>query len=170
MIERFRTLKKRRGFSLLELAAMIFVLGLLLTMIAGLVWATVRIERAEAESFQRSITVGSLADQFRADVAAAEASLEQLDRHVAGRHCLILQKKDGAVIYRWTGGRLERSEKTHGEVSMQALTIPVQTTSVEFSRVNDKPGLVEIALRPEGPPAPGKRPILIQAALGGGVR
>lgn len=170
MMQPFRPVQRRRGFSLLELAAMIFVLGLLLTMIAGLVWATVRIERAEAESFQRSITVGSLADEFRADVAAAEAAPEQLDRHVAGRHCLILQKKDGAVIYRWTGGRLERSEKTRGEVAMQALTVPTQTTSVEFSRVKDKLGLVEIALRSEGPPTPGNRPVQIQAALGGGVR
>lgn len=160
-----RDILVRPGFTLLEIVATLTILGLLFTVIAGLLWSTVRIERAEVAAFQRSIAIGTLADQFRADVHSAGGVVRELDRFTAGRDCLILVKGRGeAVIYRWTAGRLERICKHAGEVTYQAVPIPDETV-VDFP-TNPESELVEIALRPEKP-SPSRRPVHIRAALGG---
>lgn len=166
---RARQGQARPGFTLLEVAAVLVVMALLFTIITSLIVSSVRIEQAEATAFQRSVAIATLADQFRADVHAAERTAGNLDRFSAGPECLILEQGRGeAVIYRWTGGQLNRIHKRAGEVTYQALPVP-EGFHVEIASSTNDSSMAEISLHPEKP-SPGRRPLHIRAALGGNRR
>jgi prepilin-type N-terminal cleavage/methylation domain-containing protein len=163
----------RRGFSLMELAAAIAVLGLLLSMMAVVLWATVRIEKAEAASFHRAMSIAHIADQFRLDVSQAMSAPESTDDATRSPQCLILKSPDGrTIIYRWDNRRLERVEKQGDREGLQFLTLPQEIDSVDFSKVKRNETVLEMVLRPEQVQRsiPRKQATVIQAVLGGDLR
>jgi hypothetical protein len=120
---------------------MIVVLAALqvfLALVAGILWATVRIERTAAADFQRTLVQDALAEQFRTDVANAAAAPERLGDMMAGPACLILRMEDGTtVIYRWAGERLERSVTKASATTTSHLPLGVEQASVEFVKAQD---------------------------------
>jgi hypothetical protein len=128
----------RKGFSLLEMVVVIGTLQILMALIAGTLWAMVRIERKAGSDFQRTLVQGALADQFRSDVAAAVAAPNQSDGGAAGPRCLILRTPDGGeVVYRWDIERLERAVTAGTRTWRQYLPLGVEEGVVEFARADD---------------------------------
>jgi Tfp pilus assembly protein FimT len=126
---------RRRAFSLLEMLIVIAALQVFLALIAGTMWAMVRIERSAAADFQRALTQGALADQFRADVAAAATAPGKLDGVAAGPQCLILRNADEKkIIYRWDGEHLQRAAISAAGTTRQRLPLGVDEAAVEFAR------------------------------------
>jgi hypothetical protein len=162
----------RPAFSLLEMTVVLAALQILLALIAGILWATVRIERSAAADFQRTLNQDALAEQFRTDVANAAAAPLGLDDLVAGPDCLILRKADGSkVIYRWAGERLERSETTKSGTTVRHLPLGVEQARVEFTRAEDG-RLLTLRLTEVHGLGNARRQhlVVVTAALGGDLR
>jgi hypothetical protein len=147
-------------------------LQLLLALIAGLLWATIRIERTAAADLQRTLVQDALAEQFRADVANACAAPPRLGDAEAGPGCLILRAADGShVIYRWASERLQRSQTTNSGTTARHLPLGVDQASVEFTRAeNDR--LVTLRLNEVHGQGNARRhhQVAVTAALGGDLR
>src|SRR5271157_3899893 len=127
--------RARRGFSLGEMLAVMVGLQVFLTLVVGVLWAAIRIERAAAADFERTLVQGALADQFRADVAGAASVPKKLGLEDAGPTCLILRRPNGKyVIYSWDGERLIRTVKSDALRSQQMLPLGAEKAAVEFTQ------------------------------------
>jgi hypothetical protein len=154
------------------MAVVLAALQILLALIAGILWATVRIERIAAADFQRTLFQDTLAEQFRTDVASAAAAPLRLEDVAAGPDCLILRKADGSkVVYRRAGEGLERSETTKSGTTVRHLPLGVDEASVEFTRAEDG-RLLTLRLTEVRGQGSARRPhlVAITAALGGDLR
>jgi type II secretory pathway component PulJ len=168
MTRRCRT--SRFGFSMIEIAVSIAMMSLLLGMLAVVLWATVRMEQAEAASFQRAMSLSQIADQFRLDVGRAHAAPGEFDEFKKTPQCLILKFPERTtIVYRWDRGRLERIEKGNDQVSRWFFTIPKDTESVNFRTVEGNKAVLELVLQPETSQLErrGRRATVVQAALEG---
>ena len=154
----------RTGFTLIEMLTVMVMIGILFSIIAATILATLKIEKTEAAAYQKMVVQHALADQFRADVAAASSAPEQWQDWVNGPDCLILKKNDADhIVYHWHEGKLERIEKAGKKLSKQYLPLGDKKLTVEFIGASDPPAL--LTLRLKGPPP---RPAVgISAALGG---
>ncbi|HMF17095.1 MAG TPA: prepilin-type N-terminal cleavage/methylation domain-containing protein [Gemmataceae bacterium] len=154
----------RKGFTLIEMITVMVMIGFLFSIIAAAILATVKIEKAEAASYQKMVVQHALADQFRADVAAASSAPDQWQDWVKGPDCLILKTNaTDHVVYHWHEGKLERIENAGKKLSKQYLPLGDKKLTVEFTDASDPP--VTLTLRLKSPPP---RPAVeISAALGG---
>jgi prepilin-type N-terminal cleavage/methylation domain-containing protein len=164
------SLSSRPGFTLIEMMVVMTVLGFFCTLFAALIWGAVKIERADAEVFQRMLAQNALADRFREDVARAKAAPEKGGDFQASSTCLILQRADGSqVVYRWHEGRLQRFEVDDDDEVEQNFPVGGERTKVEFTRAGHERRLIImrlIELRDRGP----NRLVEISTALGGDLR
>lgn len=153
----------RRGFYLLELVVIMAALQVFLTIVVGLLWAAIRIERSTAADFERTLVQGHLADQFRTDVAGATAAEIPADP----RRVVLAHPGAPTIRYAWDGEKLQRS----AGASRQILPLGVEQAGLEFLRSADG-RLITLRLNTMRGPASARRPerIDITAALGGDVR
>src|SRR5262249_20174060 len=124
----------RRGFTLLEIALVLFLLVIILVLIATAMSAMLKIDRADAAAFARMTAQGNLAEQFREDVAGASDVPAQWDKLAAGPGCLIPGRPGGHVIYRWDQNRLQRIEAGAAGETRRPMPVGKDCTGVEFSR------------------------------------
>jgi type II secretory pathway pseudopilin PulG len=181
--------RRRPGFSLVEMVALMWALGLAMVVGAALLVGVIRTERAAAASYRRLADRGALADQFRDDVGQAAAAPDRMDEWTAGPTCLLLMLADGRrVTYCWDDGHLERSEQRDARTFRRYMPLGIDSgprpvpaadregrdmkgTEVEFTRTGNDGRI--LTLRVSEPPAAAgvaSRPVEIVAALGGDVR
>ena len=154
----------RNGFTLIEVLTVMSVIGFVFTIIASTLLSTLKIEKAEAEAYHKMVTQHALADQFRADVAAASSAPEKLKDWVKGPACLILKTTDaGHIVYHWHDGKLERIASAGKRMDKQYLPLGDKKLAVEFAAGTGSSGLMILRLKGAIPlPA-----VEIAAALGG---
>jgi prepilin-type N-terminal cleavage/methylation domain-containing protein len=160
---------RRPAFTLLEMLVVMTAIVVLLALTAQVLWAMVRIERAAAADFQRTLAQAALADQFRADVAAAADAPARLNDATADRRCLILKNGTDWVVYKWDGKQLNRTAS--GMARRGALSAGVDEADVEFTRAADG-RLITLRLTETHGQGSARhtRPVEITAALGGDLR
>ena len=71
---------RRRGFSLIELCAVMWALGITVSFGAVLLIATMRADQMTAGELHRISRHNQLADEFRGDVAGAKQMLARLEQ------------------------------------------------------------------------------------------
>ena len=136
----------RRGFTLIELLCIIALLAIIGLVMVLLLREAFEIERMQAATFNRMLETNALADQFRADVAAAEIALPEWQDYNAGKQTLILRMKAGDhIVYRWEDGRLWRRAFKKAGFTERPLPVGVQAAKVEF--LGPAPGLNVLRLR-----------------------
>ena len=89
---------RRPGLTLLEALVAMAVFALILGVCVALVVGLLDTHAAGARTLERTVAVGLLADQFRADVAAADAAPEKAGEFTAGPTCLILRRGAGGGV------------------------------------------------------------------------
>jgi prepilin-type N-terminal cleavage/methylation domain-containing protein len=124
---------KRRGFTLLEILCVIVLLAVIGLVLALLFREIFRAERLQATNYQRMLELNALADQFRADVAQAEAVLPEWQEYTAGPQTLILQMKAGGhLVYRWEDQRLLRRAFERDQFKERILPLGAEEAGIEF--------------------------------------
>jgi hypothetical protein len=159
-----------RGFSLLEMVAVIWALSLVMFLGAVTLLGATRIHKASSAADHRNTLHSILADQFRADVALAAATAEGVGQLKAGPNCLILRLADGShVVYRVEAGRLERAALAAGGAAPHWVPLGGQGEGegVAFARTGPDQRILTLTLQEPGPRT---RTTEIMAALGGDLR
>jgi prepilin-type N-terminal cleavage/methylation domain-containing protein len=163
-------LRKRGGFTLLEMLVVMFAMSITFGFGATILLAALRIDQAGAATLRLMAWRTELADQFRADVARADAAPERLGELTGNGTCLILHWPDGThVIYqRQDEGRLERTVRASGGETRRVLPAGNPNVTVEFARGTGSRPLITLRLV-ESTPGTSRR-VEIAAALGGDLR
>jgi type II secretory pathway component PulJ len=160
----------RGGFTLMELLAVMFGVGILTIFGCMLLVSIFRVHQRSAEFRQRVTRHETFVDQFRDDVAGARNAPPASGKWKAGPACLILQKPDNtAIIYAETNGEWRRTLEPKG-ISYELHPGP-DGTKLEFHRSGPDNRLVTMRIIvPQTRLAPRREPMEISAALGGDVR
>lgn len=164
-------IRRRPGWSLLELLVVMMLITLLIGVIAMLMREALTTEQIQAGTYQRVQEGKALADQFRADVAAAETAPANWQNHVAGPDTLILQMKDQVhLVYSWRDGALRRLTISGKDQNTRHLPVP-GNTKIEFDRSPPDGNLVRVRLLTVrlGKAVPGQT-LEFAAAVGGDWR
>jgi type II secretory pathway pseudopilin PulG len=126
---------RRAGFTLLEMIAVIWALTILLGFGMALILAAVRTNQVGAGTLRELSRRSELADQFRADVARADATPDKLGNWTAGPDCLILHVPDDShIVYRWHNDQVERIVRTGKADVRRPIAVGPENTTVEFIR------------------------------------
>lgn len=161
----------RKGFSLIEMIAVLWGVWAILLISVLLLVAIHKLERSTAASLNRLSNHSALADQFRADVAQASAAPETFGQHKAGPTCLILRDPNGKhLVYRWQEKYLERTEQVGEEIQQQRLDLGKECTGIEFQRTGPEQRLIALKLTEKPSTTAPPRQKEITAALGGDLR
>src|SRR5260370_32261953 len=96
------TTATRRGYTLVEMLCVMILLTVVGGILVVLLKETLALKAAQAESQQRMVVQGALADLFRADVGRAEKAPRQWRDYMGGPRPLILENRDGShFLYLW---------------------------------------------------------------------
>jgi len=162
----------RPGFTLTEMLCVMALLAVLSSILTLIIIGTLEVERTQAAGFDRLLQNKSLAEQFRADVSAAESAPAEWQGRRADEHRLILQMKTGAhVVYAWQDNTLRRQVYLDKQSSEATLPASGPNVDVEFVVAEPKAKLVRLRLHTlrKGERAEGES-LEIAAALGGDWR
>jgi hypothetical protein len=161
---------RRAGFSLIEILTVMWALSVALVLGAVLLVAAMKTDQVAATTLRGLAWRAELADQFRADVAGADAAPDRLGEFARGPSCLILRRPDGShVIYRWLDGQLERIVRTADGETRRPLPVGPQDPAVEFDRTGGRPPLVTLRFA-ESAARRGAPRVEVTAVLGGDLR
>ena len=162
---------RRSGFTLLEIMVVIAALGLIMLLGTVTLLGTMRIERATESVFHRLSAHADLSDQFRLDVARANAAPDKLEKLVAGPTCLLLRLADGHhVAYRFEAGVLTRSELDGASTTQRTMPLGSELVRVEFGRAESAPKMITLRLTEPPGRTLSRHPIEITATMGGDLR
>jgi len=164
--------RKRSAFTLLEMLVVISVMSIAFGFGATILLAALRIDQAAAATLRLMAWRTELADQFRADVARADATPERLGELTRGPACLILHRPDGThVIYQWQQdeARLERIVRAADAETRRVLPVGSANVTAEFARGDGDRPLMTLRLL-ESTPYPTTRRVEVSAVLGGDLR
>lgn len=166
------TVTRRRGFTLVEMLAVILMMAVVGGLLAMLLIDALAVQRTQGASQDRMRAQALLADEFRADVARAEAAPQDWDKYRADAQTLILRMSDAEhVVYLWRKERMERRTFAGGKEAARELSVGGERVGVEFARDAFDSRLLRLrllALR-DGSAAAGQT-LEIVAALGGDRR
>ena len=125
---------QRGGYALVELLVVISVNSVLMAVAVGLIGTLLRTEHQGQHHWERTSTLVRLADQFRADVAAAgEARLVAGNAKNAAPPQLRLQSgADQAVEYSHDGERIRRVEYQGDGIARREAYHLIDLAKVEF--------------------------------------
>lgn len=161
---------RRGGFTLLEMQAVMFAMGVALFLGTQLIVAALKVERIGRAADTRLARRAELARDFRGDVARAAAAPDQLAGLSAGPTNLILRMSGGTtVVYRWQNGMLERVERTSEAEAVRPYPSGPELSRVEFRRPKEGRGLVTLRLI-ESAKGGQERVVDLSAALAGDLR
>src|SRR5262249_34319392 len=138
---------------------------------ATILLAALRIDQAGAATLRLMAWRTELADQFRADVARADAAPQRLGELTAVPTCLILRRPAGAHLgYQWhDDGRLERTVRGADGETRRDLPVGASNVSVEFAPGGGARPLMTLRFV-EVPPSGSARRVEVSAVLGGDLR
>ncbi|HTK76189.1 MAG TPA: prepilin-type N-terminal cleavage/methylation domain-containing protein [Gemmataceae bacterium] len=161
----------RAGFTLLEMLVVIFAMSIAFGFGGTILLAALRIDQAGAATLRLMAWRTELADQFRSDVARADAAPQRLGELTAGPTCLILHRPDGGhIVYQWhDDGRLERIARAADGETRRVLPVGASNVTVEFGRGDGARPLMTLRLV-ETPPSGSARRVEVSALLGGDLR
>jgi prepilin-type N-terminal cleavage/methylation domain-containing protein len=162
----------RHAFTLVEMLCVMALFALLGTILTLIILGTLEIERTQAAGFDRLLQNKSLAEQFRADVSAADDAPAQWHDRRADEHRLILHMKTGEhVVYVWRDKILVRQIYAEKQSTEAALQVGGPNVDVEFVPAEPAGKLVRLRLHTlrKGKRADGES-LEIAAALGGDWR
>jgi hypothetical protein len=152
------------------MTAVIWALTICLGFGVALILAIVRTNQVGAATLRELSRRAELADQFRADVAAADAAPDRVGPWTSGPDCLILHTPvNGHVVYRWQDGGLQRVVKSGDTERRTPFAVGPEGTAVEFARGAGDPPLLTMTLI-EHPVRGVARRVDVSAALGGDTR
>jgi hypothetical protein len=167
--------RRGAGFALIEALAMMISLGAGMALGGAALILALQTERAADQTHRTLVERRALAEQFRADVNRATATLDQAvigaDEVVASPTCLILEQPgEEQVVYLWLSGRLERVEVKGDKTLWRTLPVGVGVAGLEFTRPAGRDGLVTLRLRLATRKGSMERHVELSAALGGDWR
>jgi hypothetical protein len=161
----------RRGFSLLEIVAVIWALSLVMFLGVVTLLGATRVHQASSVADHQNTLHSILADRFRADVALAVAAAEGVGHLKAGPECVILRLGDGSyVVYRVAAGRLERAALASAGAAPSWMPLGGEGVGVAFARTGPDQRILTLTLQEPGGSGARKRTTEIMAALGGDLR
>lgn len=139
--------RRRAGFTLIEVLVVMAVMALYVAVGSVLIFGVLRTYEADAAAQRRSTARRILADQFRADVAAAEAAPDRDGDDTAGPRRLLLRQPGGRLVaYRRTAAGLERLATRGDDVERLVLALGGEPVEVEFRRGGPDGRLVTLRL------------------------
>lgn len=164
-------LRKRAGFTLIEMLVVMFAMSIAFGFGATILLAALRIDQAGAATLRLLAWRTELAEQFRGDVARADAAPERFGEMTGGPARLILHRPDGVhVAYVWhDDGRLERIVRAADGETRRVLPVGASNVSVQFARGDGGRPLFTLRLV-ETPPTGSARRVEVSAVLGGDLR
>jgi len=160
---------RRTAFTLLEMLGVMAMVTLLLGFGMALILTAMRSDQAASATLRDLAHHGELADQFRADVARADAAPDSLGDLQAGPACLILHTGKEHVAYRWRDGKLVRAVRGDGPETSRPVALSKENTTVEFVRTAGDRPMITVRVT-ETVPRAMPRVTEISAALGGDTR
>jgi prepilin-type N-terminal cleavage/methylation domain-containing protein len=129
------TAARRPGFTLLEILVVMAVISMVMAMSISLIVGVLRTHDADANLGTRLTAQALLADQFRGDVATAQAAPGRAGKFTASSRCLILRQPTGdLIVYRFAPAGLERIEVHGDDEDSRMMTLGYQRGTVEFAR------------------------------------
>ena len=164
---------RTRGFTLIEMVAVISMLAVFILVIAATLWGAVKVERADSAAFHRMTVQVQLADQFRADVHHAIECPDSFRELSASPSCLILKMEENRhAVYRSAEQRLTRTEFVGAEERTLHLPAGGDRVSVQFGRLVADAPIVWLRLIESRGAGSSRRdwPVEVRAALGGDIR
>ena len=167
--------RPRRAFTLLEMLVIMVAMGILIGLLAVTLLGIVRVEGGSRAALDRISIYTRLADQFRADVAQAEAAPERWQTQTAGPACVILRMTgDEYVVYRWETSQLLRMRFTGSAKPVRTVLLTPGRGDVAFRRGGPGDRLLMLSCvesRPQRDKKPATHTLLeVAAALGGARR
>jgi prepilin-type N-terminal cleavage/methylation domain-containing protein len=167
--------RSRRAFTLLEMLVTMAAMGTLMALLAVTMLGIVRVEGGSRAALDRISIYARLADQFRNDVAQAEAAPERWQTQAAGSSCLILRMAGGEhVVYRCETNQLLRLQFTSSAKPIRTVLLAPGRGDVAFRRSDPDGRLLTlrcIEIRPQRDKKPATHTLLeVAAALGGAHR
>ena len=158
-----QTLKRRHGYTLVEMMAVIAVASAIAGVAVTALHTVLEAEAAARQRLQTRTAITLLARQFRADAHAAvsltpdEAGSPQWEFRVAPEH---------RIRYACEDDQLRRTETVAGEVrGREVFRLPAGST-VELESSSSKSNLATLRILPAAPARAGQPPIRIDACLG----
>jgi prepilin-type N-terminal cleavage/methylation domain-containing protein len=146
-------MKGRRGYSLIEVVAVLGVGAVVMGVAAGLLLMLIRLERESRVEVAERAAVNRLAEQFRRDVRAADrfTPAEASEGEDTSFACQLLSEADRAVEYRADPRALVRTERAGGEVvRRESYRLPA-LAAVSVDLVGDAaPGILRLRITPGG--------------------
>ena len=160
---------RRSGFTLVEIAVVMWALGVLLLVGTALLVGMFKVQHASAAALNDLSVRNALADQFRTDVGGAVAAPDSADPWNASPTCLLVRRADGGhIVYHWNDGHLKRCQLPGGETRW--LPVGPDGTAVEFLRPGTDRRVVTLRLSLPRPHSSVASTLEISAALGGDLR
>lgn len=153
-------MKRRRGYTLIEMLAIIAAGSAMMAVAMGLLHSLIRIEHGAREEARRQTSLDRLADQFRRDVRAAgrfaklegaEAAGVQVPERPAGAPGWQFALDDGRTVQYGPGRReLIRTERVGNDpVARESYVLPCDAT-VSIEPVGEAaPGIVRLRVAPD---------------------
>lgn len=166
-------MKRRKGFSLVEVLVAIAVASLMLATAVGLLYALIEMDRTSREHLRLRTAAARLADRFRRDVHAAVRLTGPPAAAEDGAEAAVAWElelpPDRAVEYRLEEDSLLRTERAEGEaVKREWFGLPPHAAASIRISAGQSPPIVSLRIAPDGQsPAepPAWRPVRIDAAL-----
>ena len=166
------TMKRRKGFSLVEVMVAMAVGSVLMAIVVGLLYTLMETDRTSREHLRLRIAAARLADQFRRDAHAAVGLTGPPDVAEDGAEVLPVWElelpPDRVVEYRVEGHSLLRTERAGGEVVKREWfgLPPHAVASIERSGEQGQPiATLRIVPDVDPPGTPAWRPLRIDAVL-----
>ncbi len=123
-------MKKRAGFTLIEICTVIVVLSVVLTIGASVVHALLDVNRAARQGLADQVARGRLAETFRGDVHASDdfRAVSDAEDNSAAVGWELKQADGAAIVYRLEEDRLVRSMKTPATATHESFALAKGTT------------------------------------------
>jgi type II secretory pathway component PulJ len=105
----------RKGFSIIQLLVIIFVLSLLLTSLAPLSTAMLRDIPSSYRLIEANTSMLSALKQMRRDVNAAKGFAKSFDDYIANNETLLIETANNVICYQFKNGELLRRKFANTE-------------------------------------------------------
>ena len=136
---------RRRGFSLIELIAVLGIGAVMIGICVTLLYAVLRTEGAGRVHVRQGSVLGRLADQFRRDVHAANTAGSAAD----GKQWQLELAPGRIVTYRPEPGTLTRTERADGSIQRrESFALPSGTTASIEIPADAEPTIVSLMITP----------------------
>jgi prepilin-type N-terminal cleavage/methylation domain-containing protein len=156
---------RRRGFTLVEMLVVMTVGSVMFGIGVGVLHLLFQIERAGRDRVQQTRVLARLAEQFRADVNAAERPISAQGNRPS--QWQFAMTGDRLVTYRALPGRLDRDEQVAGKlVRQESYALPTGCSATISVEREAKPPVASLIIARESTPLAAGHEMRVAARLG----